>query len=117
MAKVKFHRDYDIQLEDHVIFKTPDGHRMEGTVQCISTLPDSIWVETGVPDIEWNGDKFDLIGYRRWEVTLEQIDFDDDRTESRLIERYECKYKPKEDVEFVYSDDYKERIKSRLNAK
>ncbi|WQJ53401.1 MAG: hypothetical protein [Wendovervirus sonii] len=112
MAKIIIRNEYDIRLEDRVIFKS-NGHKYKGTVQCISTLPDSIWVETGCSNIEWNGDPYDLIGYRRWEITLNQIDFDDDRTESQLIETIDCTFKKKENVEFVYSENYKERIKTQ----
>ena len=67
-----FTESYTIHLNDIVWF-TADNRRFMGTVQDISQIPD-IWVETGHPDIKWSGDPYDIIGYRRWKVSIKNIE-------------------------------------------
>jgi len=75
----------------------------------LENFPDSIWVETGVPGLEWKGDNYDLLGYRRWEITLDQIDFNSAMTDSTKIEDYKLDIQKGEDMEFVYEEDSKTR--------
>lgn len=109
----KFVKEWLIELKDVVEFDytLPDGKsiRLKGIVQDISNLPE-VWVETGDPRIEWSGEPSDVVGYRRFRLSLYQLIPFEPANGGTLTIRSDVRYYHNEPIEFVYNNENEQII-------